>query len=339
MGVFEKKGSPHWHVWIDGARKPRINTKIPIGETADDRKKSRRLAEQVYYQLMADRAKQRFGLPRELPARSFIEHRAWYADHVSALKRGTDRELSMLKQLGLFFDEDQLTDIDQARVREWRAWRLQAVSASTIRREEALLKHVLTTAVPTYLTANPLTGLARVRVADTDTRVLSRDEERRLLEALTDPQDRALVLCALDTLLRLGNVRTLQRAQDHGRYLFTDTKAGTVKIPISTRLRAALDALDAAGAAYFPRYAHEATNNAVIRMFDLACKRAGVRTGRKTGGVSFHCLRHTGASRMLDAGVDIKTVMEIGGWRSLTVLQRYLHPSDERKRAAVDAIA
>jgi integrase len=52
----------------------------------------------------------------------------------------------------------------------------------------------------------------------------------------------------------------------------------------------------------------------------------------------FHCLRHTGASRMLAAGVDVKTVMEIGGWKNLAVMQRYLHPTDERKREAVNAI-
>ncbi len=63
-----------------------------------------------------------------------------------------------------------------------------------------------------------------------------------------------------------------------------------------------------------------------------------MQTGRKTGRVSFHCLRHTGASRMLPSGADVKTVMEIGGWRNLKVMERYLHPTDERKKAAVDAI-
>jgi integrase len=338
MGVFQRKGSPHWHVWIDGATRPRVNTKIPIGETAEDRKASRRLAEQVYHQLMADRARHRFGLRRELPARTFADHRVWYAEHVSVLKRGTTREVSMLKQLGLFFDADALHRIDQARVREWRAWRKRTVSQSTIRREEALLKHLLTTAVPTYLESNPITGLRRVRVADTDTRVLTFEEEQRLLAVLTDPQDRAVVLCALDTLLRLSNVRQLTRKQDHGAYLFSDTKAGSVKIPISTRLRTALDALAGDGTYYFPR--HATGGNAVtIAMFRVACEQAEVQTGRKTGGVSFHCLRHTGATRMLAAGVDVKTVMEIGGWRSLAVMSRYLHPTDERKREAVNRIA
>lgn len=244
----------------------------------------------------------------------------------------------MLRKLGEYFDDDQLRRIDQARVREWRAWRKAQVSPSTIRREEALLKHVMTTAVPSYLDSNPLAGMKRVRVAETDTRVLSRDEERRLLEVLTDPQDRALVLCALDTLLRLSNVRALERKQDHRTHLFSDTKAKAVRIPVSNRLREALDALPMTGPHYFPRYATTG-NNPAIRMFKAACLAAKVQLVRKEGGVSFHCLRHTGATRMLESGVDPKTVMEIGGWRSLVVMERYLHPSEDRKRAAVNAIA
>lgn len=338
MGVFRRQDSIYWYVWLDGAPRPRVNTKIPIGHTAKQRKHSRRLAVQVYHSLMADRARQRFGLAIEKPARDFAAQRAWYVDHISSHKRGVLRERSMLKQLGDFFDGYQLTQIDQALTREWRTTRRKAVSASTVRREEALLKHLLTTAVPTYLERNPLAGLSRVRVPDTDTRVLTRDEERRLLLALRSTEDRALVIGALDTLLRLSNIAHLTRRQDHRTYLFSDTKVGVVRIPISTRLRTALDALQTAGPFYFPTYATLTSNTTLTRMFQRACVRADVSTGRKTGGISFHCLRHTGASRMLEAGIDVKTVMEIGGWKNLAMLQRYLHPTDDRKRAAVEAI-
>lgn len=316
-----------------------MNTKIPIGTTDAEKAKSRKLAQRVYFALMADRASDRFGLARELPKRTFLEHRTWYGAHVSSLKRGTAREVSMLKQLGAYFDTLPLASIDQTRVREWRAWRKGSVSVSTVRREEALLKHLLTTAVPTYLKTNVLVGMTRVRVPDTDTRVLSLDEEARLLKALDgNPEGRTLVLCALMTLLRLGNVRMLTRAQDHGTYLFSDTKHRAVRIPIAKALRAALDALPNTGPAYFPTYAADTQGQEAQRMFRQACRDGKVQTGRKTGGISFHCLRHTGATRMLAAGVDIETVRQIGGWSSLTILKRYLHPADDAKRAAVETI-
>lgn len=298
----------------------------------------RELAQNAYATRMADIARLRFKLPSAQPGRTFKAHREWYALHVTPRKRGIASETSMLLGLGRYFDARDLRDIDQRLVREWRTWRLKTVSDATVSREEALLKNMLTTAVPTYLDTNPLFGLARLRVPDTDTRILTPAEETALLKVLTVPEDRALVICALDTLLRLSNVKALTRRQDHGTHLFSDTKTTAIRIPISIRLRIALDALPMTGPCYFPNYAKRSPNR-VGTMFVAACTRAGIDTGRADGGVSFHCLRHTGASRMLAAHVDVKTVMRIGGWKSLTVLNRYLHPTDAAAQDAVNLIA
>lgn len=340
MGVYSRKDSPFFWLLLERPhqRPYRESTGLPIdGGSPAQTKELRRQAQEVYATRMADLARVRFKLPTTLTRRTFADQRAWYAQHVSTQKRGTTREVSMLKQLGAYFDHDELTAIDQARVREWRTWRLQAVSVSTVRREEELLKHLFTTAVPKYLDASPLKGLPALRVPGTDTRILTPDEERRLLAAARTPEDRALLLCALDTLLRLSNVKDLTRRQDHGAYLFTDTKTTAIRVPVSSRLRTALDALPMTGAAYFPTYASTRATP-VVRMFHATCALARVPTGRKTGGVSFHCLRHTGASRMLAAGHDVKTVMQIGGWKNLKVLERYLHPTQEAAQAAVNSI-
>jgi site-specific recombinase XerD len=53
---------------------------------------------------------------------------------------------------------------------------------------------------------------------------------------------------------------------------------------------------------------------------------------RKTG---LHMLRRTFASTLLANGADLKTVMELGGWSSLEVVQRYLASTDELKRGAI----
>jgi integrase len=337
MAVFTRPDSPFYWLWLEGAARPKVNTKIPIGATADAQKENRKLAEQAYHALMGDRARARYQLPTDRPPRAFAAHREWYAAHVSAQKRGTRREISMLKQLGAFFDARDLAAIDTTLAIEWRTVRLKEVSASTVRREEALLKHLLTTAVPKYLARNPLAGLARLRVATCDTRILSPAEEDRLIEVLETDEDRALVLGGLDTLLRLSNIAGLRRSQDHGTYLFSDTKVDAVKIPISTRFRQALDKLPTTTALYFPTYAGQ--NNPAQRMFLAACRRAEIPTSRKHGGVSFHCLRHTGASRMLANGTDVKTVMLIGGWKNLKVMERYLHPDTSAARRAVESIA
>jgi len=55
-------------------------------------------------------------------------------------------------------------------------------------------------------------------------------------------------------------------------------------------------------------------------------------------GVSFHTLRHTVATRLVAANVDIKTVSAIlGHSTSRMLLERYAHESETRKHAALAA--
>ena len=53
-----------------------------------------------------------------------------------------------------------------------------------------------------------------------------------------------------------------------------------------------------------------------------------------------HTLRHTFATRFIEAGYDAKTLSEILGHKNVkTTLQLYVHPSMQRKREAVEAIS
>jgi integrase len=55
-------------------------------------------------------------------------------------------------------------------------------------------------------------------------------------------------------------------------------------------------------------------------------------------GVTWHALRHTFASRLVAAGVDLRTVRELGGWKTLSMVQRYAHLSPDHLAAAVEKI-
>jgi site-specific recombinase XerD len=66
--------------------------------------------------------------------------------------------------------------------------------------------------------------------------------------------------------------------------------------------------------------------------FATACRRAGLTS------VTPHVLRHTFASRLVMAGVNLRAVQELGGWSSLDLVQRYAHLSDAHKAEAVELI-
>ena len=350
MGLYSRADSPYYWMQIRRAgQRFAESTGIPIdGGTPTQTRRNRQLAQEVYAATMADLARQRYTLPSTRVRITFSAYRQWYETHHTSQKRGWRREASILRQLGRYFDSKPLHLITKDDVVEWRTQRgLDRVAGrrlapGTVRRELELLRCLLNTAIPTYLDTNPVVGVRLPRSPTRDIRILSRDEEARLLAQATG-HERALILCALDTLQRLTNVIMLQREQDHETYTTVlEPKTGTsYKVPVSVRLRQALDALPLDGPAYFPAGATRpptTRNNAVRLAFETLCRAADIPVGRRAGGLTFHCLRHTGASRMLEAGVDIETVRRIGGWANYTQLQKYLHPTDVASRAAVETI-
>lgn len=65
----------------------------------------------------------------------------------------------------------------------------------------------------------------------------------------------------------------------------------------------------------------------IRRSFDTACRRAGLKD------VTPHTLRHTFATRLIENGVDLRTVQELGGWAKIEMLTRYGHVSPSRAEA------
>ena len=106
------------------------------------------------------------------------------------------------------------------------------------------------------------------------------------------------------------------------------------EIPINDTLRQSLQAitrrLDSLYVFYDP-----ATGNRyqdIKRSFKTALKKAGIRD------FHFHDLRHTFASHLVMAGIDVTTVKELLGHKTLTMTLRYSHLAPAHKVKAVDIL-
>jgi len=72
------------------------------------------------------------------------------------------------------------------------------------------------------------------------------------------------------------------------------------------------------------------------RNFRTAFERAISKA--KINGLTFHDLRHTFASRLVMAGVDLPTVQELMGHKTIGMTLRYTHLSSGHKQHAVIAL-
>jgi site-specific recombinase XerD len=65
---------------------------------------------------------------------------------------------------------------------------------------------------------------------------------------------------------------------------------------------------------------------------------AAGRDGSRIEGYTWHCNRHTFASRLVMAGVDLRSVQALGGWQTLAMVQRYSHLAPAHLREAVERL-
>jgi site-specific recombinase XerD len=66
--------------------------------------------------------------------------------------------------------------------------------------------------------------------------------------------------------------------------------------------------------------------------FEPAVKAAGLKN------FTWHCLRHTFISRLVMAGVDLRTVQELAGHKNISMTCRYAHLAQGHQQAAVETL-
>lgn len=171
-------------------------------------------------------------------------------------------------------------------------------------------------------------------------RYLSVDEEERLLAAIgrrcsADRPEwiymRALVPVLLDTGMRLSEALTL-KPHDLGPGRLTlrhgGTKSGKGRhVPLTPRAEAGVILM--LGSDYHGRM----RTYGAYQRFVIACRDAAIE------GATLHTLRHTCASRLVQAGVDLYRVKAWLGHSTIAVTERYAHLSGDSLQSAMETLA
>lgn len=175
-------------------------------------------------------------------------------------------------------------------------------------------------------------------------RFLSEDEETRLLAAIEKrfPKFRPHLILSLNTGMRQSEQYGLQwRQVDFDkRFIYLErTKNGDRRtIPLNDVAVEALNAIKGnqkvkSTDPVFPSVRTDGSLQGARGWFPSVIEEAGI------ANYTWHCNRHTFASRLVMAGVDLRTVAELLGHKTLQMVMRYSHLAETHKADAVSRLA
>lgn len=341
MGLYRRKNSPYWYMAftavVKGIKKifnkstgttdektakeiwRRLEAKIALGQWHPETCQKEQKPEYVFSDLVDKYSA--WAAPR---------HKGWEAV-----------ERYIVQQLKKRFGTVMLNDFTTYNVEKFQSDELaRGIAADTINRTTTTLKGMFSRATDWDMIDDAV--LKRIRRAKqlTDVthrlRFLSLEECFGLIDAC-DTHLRPIVITALNTALRKSNILNLRWDQvdlKHG-FILLENKAlknkSRLEIPITEPLREALlgltRRLDTPYVFYDPATCKPYRD--VKKSFHSACRRA------KIVDFHFHDLRHTAASHLLMCGVDLTTVKEILGHKSITMTLRYAHLAPSHKVEAM----
>ncbi len=330
-GVFSKtrkrdgKQVYYSQYWYQGRR---LTEKVGLGlERARGRIEARReaLEDPAYIPPSVKRAAAKRSRGR-IAFQSFAD--LFYREHASKRASAT-RMRQRLDHFKQAFGRVQLDALDQYRIEQYLTRRSKQVAPPTVNSDLRLLKNLFNRAVEWgFLPANPAAKIRQLREAPARERFLSKEETDRLV-ACAPKHLRPIVQTALLTGMRRSEIlgMTWDRVNLDRRMIYLRrTKSGKPRwIAIGDDLHKLLSAV--------PQHAdHDRVFTyrgkpieSLKRSWESTREAAGLREAR------FHDLRHTWASRMVAAGVDLYELMDQGGWSTLAMVRRYAQFAPDRR--------
>lgn len=238
------------------------------------------------------------------------------------------------------------------------------ISPATVNREIGVLSKIFSLAIANgYTNTNPVKNVKKLRVTNKLERHLSVEEEKRMYQVCDDdfsflniPQEereklkrkhngehaylKPILIMALNTGMRKSEILNITwDCVDfkNNEISALNTKNGKKNtIPMSSKLRETLLKLHKTKSnnIYVFTNPYSGTKyNDIKRTFHTVCKLANVENLR------FHDLRHTAATRMVDAGIPLPVVKQVLNHANIQTTMRYAHTMREQEISAVESLA
>jgi len=288
----------------------------------------------------------------------FSDYAAGYLEWAMASgKRSWAKDRSRLNSIKPVFGNKRLDEITTAEIERFLHGLMDGRAPATVNRFRDQLSGMFKRAIRLGLvTANPVKGIPKLKELGGRLIYLPPAspgrpayEEDALRDALP-PELRADFTVSVHTGLRwseqaalewrdvdmlVGSIGVGRSKNGYGRRVPMNSVVRSALMDLATERRRPDDAT--ARVCRVPyRTAARLFGKAVQRAQE-ALRDAGKDAGR-LDGFTWHGLRHSFATRLVMNGVDLLTVKELGGWRTLAMVQRYAHLAPQHLRAAVEGL-
>ena len=242
-----------------------------------------------------------------------------------------------LENLKKFFPGKYLHEITPQDIEQYKSERIKEVTKSTINRALAVLKSLFNKAIEWgKAETNPCRAVKLFKEDNKRLCFLEKEEINKLLSNCCDHL-RPIVIVALNTGMRKSEILGLKWHDiDIKRNIIHlyDTKNGEKReIPMNEVVqKTIIGVLKDSESQYIFCNKYGKPYRQVRTSFFTACTKSGIVNFR------FHDLRHTFASQLVMSGIDLNTVRELLGHKSLKMTLRYAHLSPDHKKRAVDIL-
>jgi len=327
MPIYRRPGSPHWWLRISVAG---VKTRKSTG--TEDRQQ----AEEFEHQ-----ERERLWRLHKLGDRGSV---LWQEAAKRWLDETTKRSVAIdemiLKWLKPRLNDAPLNAIDNDALEELRKDGIaDGMSLPTIDRYMALVRAILKKCADEWRYIERAPKVPMYRAETPEPRWLTQTEFARLLKELPPH----LKLCARFSVLTGLRMRSMLALTwqnvdlENRRLRISADKMKTkraIGLPIS---KAALQVLrDAKKFSPDGQYVFQFEGNRILDCNTAAFKKAVARA--EVEPLRWHDLRHTFASWAIQNGVTMHELMQLGGWSSYAMVQRYAHLAPDHLAAAAEKV-
>ncbi|MCV2352642.1 site-specific integrase [Paucibacter sp. B2R-40] len=239
---------------------------------------------------------------------------------------GSDRLRARLANLRVF----EVTKDDVQKLID--AMRSERAGKGTLQQEQAVIRVVFNYFRDTWNwvepARNPAIKLKMPVVDNQRSRVLSEEEEARLLPALDRSYNRTAVLMVhllIETAMRCGEPieHATWGGMDWNRRVLSlrDSKTGSREVPLSPRAIKLLEELHGVGPHQPDTLILRLSYESLKAVWNRACARAEIKD------LHLHDLRHTAATRLALKTGNVFLVKQLTGHKQLSQLDRYVNVS------------